>query len=83
MCGFATHPEQLKKDGSPMWHCAFKFPFDYHVLLDENDKVIKSFTEKEELPKAKKGQRIEKRHYSGCPRHNTQEESPLDDDFDF
>ena len=78
MCGFAKQKGLLKKDGSPMWHCSFKFPFDYYVLLDKSGEILKSYTEKKECPKPKKGEKIEKRHYEGCPAHCSQK-----DDFDF
>lgn len=81
-CGFAKQPGQLKKDGSVMWHCSFKFPFDYHVLLDENGKQLKISKEKSELGKPKSGQKIELRHYGGCPAH-CQVSQKQDDPFDF
>ena len=80
LCGFAKQPGQLKKDGTPMWHCAFKFPFDYYALLGKDGEMIKSYTEKKECPKPKKGEKIEKRHYEGCPAHCQKNE---DNDFDF
>ena len=72
-CGFAKFPGQLKKDGSPMWHCAYKFPFDYYSLVDENGRVISSeFPENYYVLLQKKSEtdEIKKMHYSGCPRWN-------------
>lgn len=70
VCGRATYPGQLKKDGSLMWHCPFKFGFDYYHLLGEDEKFIKSSYEKEELQKMIEdgvGIKIEKKKYKGCP----------------
>ncbi|WP_396180070.1 RecB family exonuclease [Flavobacterium sp.] len=70
VCGRAEYKGQLKKDGTLMWHCPFKFPFDYFVLLDEDKNIISSSYVKEELNKKRKnglGFSIEKRKYSGCP----------------
>ena len=46
-CGYATRKGQLKKDGSPMWHCPFKFPFDYYTIIDENGEVVGNISEDE------------------------------------
>lgn len=72
-CGRAKYRGQLKKDGNPMWHCVYKFPFDYYGLFDENDKLLKTAFPEDyaELLKNKKGKSsIKKLHYSGCPRWN-------------
>jgi hypothetical protein len=53
-----------------MWHCPFKFGFDYYHLLGEDEKFIKSSYEKEELQKMIEdgvGIKIEKKKYKGCP----------------
>lgn len=68
LCGFATHPEQLKKDGTKMWHCPYKFAFDYYAIKQKSEVVAAAFT-LEELRPLEKGERIEKCHYDGCPRH--------------
>tara|TARA_B100001094_G_scaffold330005_1_gene394132 strand:+ start:726 stop:1751 length:1026 start_codon:yes stop_codon:yes gene_type:complete len=73
VCGFAKYRGQLKKDGNPMWHCVYKFPFDYYALYDENNKLIKTAFPEEYsslLAKRKKNFVIKKIHYSGCPRWN-------------
>jgi hypothetical protein len=73
VCGFAKFRGQLKKDGNPMWHCVYKFPFDYYALYDVNDKLISTeFPENYHalVRKRKKDQVIKKVHYSGCPRWN-------------
>jgi len=73
VCGFAKFKGQLKKDGKPMWHCAYKFPFDYYALCDKKDKVLQTaFPDEYHLlvSKRSKGDSIKKMHYSGCPRWN-------------
>ena len=73
VCGFAKYRGQPKKDGNPMWHCLYKFPFDYYGLFDKNDKMIKSeFPENYHLLLRLKGKKdtIKKLYYSGCPRWN-------------
>lgn len=70
MCGRAYKKNQLKKDGTPMWHCSFKFDFDYYVLLDKDKKIIKSsFEESPLLKDIKEGLEVEKRYYAGCPKY--------------
>lgn len=70
-CGFAKYKGQKKKDGNVMWHCDFKFSFDYYVLYDKNNKLIKtSFSEKDLNVDPKKGEYVKKEHYTGCPKFN-------------
>ena len=57
-----------------MWHCPFKFGFDYFVALDEKGVITKSAHKKEDLSEFKK---VEKRKYAGCPAFS------LDDDSDL
>jgi hypothetical protein len=66
-CGRAKFKGELKKDGSLMWHCPLKFPFDYYVAVNENGDAIKSFLNKDEIPE---NQKYETRRYSGCPVFN-------------
>jgi|TARA_B100000085_G_scaffold285270_1_gene320735 hypothetical protein len=67
-CGFAKFQGQLKKDGSPMWHCEHKFAFEYYALLNEDGEILQSSMKEEDLDSSKGV--IEKRHYEGCPAHN-------------
>ncbi|MDB4348293.1 PD-(D/E)XK nuclease family protein [bacterium] len=72
-CGFAKEPGQLKKDGTPMWHCNYKFPFYYHALKDKSGAILKSVKDGEEfklIADESEGQYIEKMHYEGCPKFN-------------
>lgn len=75
MCGFAKFPGQLKKDGNPMWHCAFKFAYNYYTVtkkgktpkedkitnISEDEYISREFTDDET---------VEKKRYLGCPRWN-------------
>ena len=60
MCG------PTKKTG---WECPLKHPYEYYVLKNNRGKVIKSSLE-DDLVIEKKGQKIEKLQYEGCPKFN-------------
>lgn len=63
MCGRAKYPGELKKDGTKMWHCVYKFGFDYWVAIDANKKIL--FSSFDEIkPTAKFS--VEKKKYKGC-----------------
>lgn len=74
LCGFASHPGKLKKDGTKMWHCPYRFGYDYYAALDKHGKVMRCAFKREDL-KVKDGETVEKRHYHGCPKHI----NPLDE----
>ena len=83
-CGFAKHPGQLKKDGTLMWHCSFKFGFDYWALKDADGLIKKSahIDDKEELISLKQeGDTLEKLSYKGCPVHNQPSSHEVEDEF--
>lgn len=72
-CGFAKYPGELKKDGNPKWHCAFKFSFEYWLLKDKdgNPKASAYLDNKDSLlEKMQDSDSIEKMKYNGCPRHD-------------
>lgn len=69
LCGFAKKKGQLKKDGNKMWHCDYKFPFDYWVVKDANGGIVSTAFDKNKL-KLKTGETIEEAHYQGCPKFN-------------
>jgi len=72
-CGRARYRGQPKKDGTPMWHCMYKFSFDYYGLFDEDGGLVRTaFPESYgALLKHKKEKfTIKKLHYAGCPRWN-------------
>ena len=63
-----------------MWHCSFKFPYDYYAIENKKGETLSSAKTKGELKsKLKRGQKIIKKHYEGCPAHNTKPK----DDFEF
>lgn len=70
-CGFAQTKGQLKKDGTLMWHCPMRHPFDYYGIYKE-DQLIKSVLEDElndasaQYPQAN-GYSFKKMSYLGCP----------------
>lgn len=73
ICGRATYRGQLKKDGTKMWHCPFKFPYDYYVLTKDGKELASSLNEADF--EIQEGEKVEKRHYAGCPRF----QQPLSD----
>lgn len=74
LCGFSKEKGQLKKDGSPMWDCSYKWGLDYYSLVDEAGKQIKSSMDKAELESLKKDkQKIKRIKYAGCPAHRKAE----------
>lgn len=64
LCGFAKKPGQLKKNGEPMWHCPYKFGFEYYEILKDDGSV--SHTSKY---KPKDGVNFNVKRYDGCPKH--------------
>ena len=66
------------------WECPLKHPYEYYVLKNNRGKVIKSSLENN-LIIEKKGQKIEKLKYEGCPKfQNVEEQSEFEDDpFDW
>ena len=51
-----------------MWHCPFKFARDYYVLEDESGQWVASADCKKDLQnKKRKGLKIKKVKYDGCP----------------
>jgi len=79
-CGFASHPGQLKKDGNPMWHCPFKFAFDYWALKDKSGKTLQTVHDEDKdtlTPNKSEGEYLEKSTYDGCPKFNTEKSIDL------
>ena len=66
------------------WECPLKHPYEYYVLKNNRGKVIKSSLENN-LVIEKKGQKIEKLEYEGCPKfQNVEKQSEFEDDpFDW
>lgn len=81
---FAAHDYSTKwmcqtKSG---WRCPYLDAIEYKVLLDKNDKVIKSIFATEEFKEQdlKPEYRIEIRNYEGCP---AWKQTKSNNDFDF
>ena len=70
VCGVKTlYPGQQKEDGSPMWHCEYKFPYHYFALCDKNDAQLKTAMRQDELtPNESKGEYVIQKLFKGCPR---------------
>lgn len=84
LCGFATKPNEKKKDGSPKWYCTYKFAFDYFVLLNEKKEQIASAFIKADLEKKlKDNYSIIQKKYAGCPHWNKPKQNPQIDVFDL
>jgi hypothetical protein len=70
-CGRATHKGQLKKDGSVMYHCPYKFDFYYYKINDMQGNMVAScFLEDfdEYTKKYPEDQFLYQTvYYSGCP----------------
>jgi hypothetical protein len=69
-CGFAKEKGQLKVDGTLMWHCPFKWGFNYFIVTDEfgnNKSYLESDWNESLVPK---GGKFEKKTYLGCPKFN-------------
>jgi hypothetical protein len=66
ICGMGKYPNQLKKDGSKMYACPYRWAYDYFVIVKDGI-VIKTSLNKEDLV-AKDGETIEIKHFDGCPR---------------
>lgn len=71
VCGRAKKAGDLKKDGSPMYYCNFKFKFDYYVIKNDKGAVIKSSMKKDIIPNIQNGETLETMSYNGCPAFNS------------
>lgn len=63
MCGRATYAGELKKDKTPMFHCYYKFPFNYFAVF--NDKGEHLYSSRDE-PKLNEGETAIEQEYKGC-----------------
>ena len=78
VCGKASYKGQLKKDGTEMYYCKFKFPQTYYGLYNEEAELIKTALKREELELvAKPNELIMTLQYNGCPRFNSKETTDL------
>lgn len=68
LCGMAKQPRQLKKDGTKMFACEYKFAFDYWEVTKDG-KYVYSVRDELDLKPLKEGEVVQKKRYNGCPRH--------------
>ncbi len=66
-CGFDKYEGMLKKDGSVMWGCSYKWGRTYYAIKDSEGNVVKTSLKQEDL-KPKKGEKLVKMTYKGCPK---------------
>lgn len=70
LCGFAKEKGQLKKDGTPMWHCGMKFDFFYYDINDADGNFSRScFDDEFSEDMVPDGGSYEMKYYPGCPAH--------------
>jgi len=74
LCGFASFPGKLKRDGTKMWHCPYRFGYDYYAVEKDN-KIVYCVFSLEEVRPLQQGETVKKCHYAGCPKHI----NPMDD----
>ena len=63
-----------------MWHCPFKFAFDYWALKDESGKTLQTAHDEDKdtlIPNKSEGEYLEKSTYDGCPKFNTEKSMDL------
>jgi len=71
-CGFAKEKGQLKKDGTVMWHCPYKFDFFYAEIKDKDGEFVSScFQEDFNIEMVPEEGSHEIKYYEGCPKHLT------------
>lgn len=56
----------IKKDGTPNFICSAYRPLEYYVLLDKDNKIIKSSFNNDLVTDINKKEKVEKRNYNGC-----------------
>ena len=72
LCGFATKKGELKKDGTPKWHCSMKFDFFFYKVYNSEGKTVKCYFEKDFSEKlVPDGGTYEIKYYKGCPAHSS------------
>jgi hypothetical protein len=70
-CGFAKYKGQLKKDGSLMWHCPYKFPYDFYRVYNKEGKEIDCVKDEDlDLDRYPSDCYTRKYKYAGCPVFN-------------
>jgi hypothetical protein len=75
LCGRATYPGQLKKDGALMFGCENKFPTPYYYISQDDKWIASCFLDEREKFLTKypiKDYSWEERFYKGCPKFSKQ-----------
>lgn len=67
MCGRSKSPTDTKKDGTLMYACAHKWPYNYFAVF--NDKGEHLYSSRDE-PKLNEGETAVEQEYLGCPYFN-------------
>lgn len=70
LCGYASDPFALKKDGTPHWHCEYRYPSIYFEATKEGQKTISASSKKELEKYQRQGYEIVQKRYAGCPKWN-------------
>jgi len=65
------------------WRCPYLDPVDYYAIKDEFDDIVKTSFKKEDLPKPKRGERLVRLRYEGCPAHVYSDTSSADEEDPF
>ena len=64
------------------WRCPYIDPYDYFVVVNKKGEEVKKALKKKDLQKSlKRGEKIQKRSYEGCPRHKPMSEDNILDMF--
>jgi len=64
------------------WRCPYIDPYDYFVTVNKKGEETGKALKKKDLQKTlKKGEKIEKRSYDGCPRHKGMSQDNILDMF--
>ena len=66
-CGFDFEEGALKKDGTKMWGCSYKWGRTYYAIKNSKGEVVKTSLKQKDL-KPKKGEKLVKMTYKGCPK---------------
>lgn len=68
-CGFGTYPGQLKKDGSLMFSCSYRHPFDYYFITQDDKWIASCFLDEREKLLVKypiESYQWTEKHHAGC-----------------
>jgi hypothetical protein len=66
--------EDSNGDPIPNFICEHRNPFEYYALYDDSNELVKCYSTEKEVPELKKGFKVKKKQYNGCP-HFQQKDS--------